>query len=150
VLETGGYKGRTRSLSKTELHSLIANTLGIPRDAILSEYGMSELSSQAYDGIVATSPESCTSRPSSARSPAREFQFPPWTRTRIVSPEDGREVPAGQAGILQVFDMANVFSVSAVQTEDLARFCNDGFELLGRVPLTEPRGCSLNQIEIIS
>ncbi len=146
ALETGGYKSRSRSMRKPELYSMIAKALGIPDENIVSEYGMSELSSQAYDNTVAIAPEETRQAPPSQR-PARAFRFPPWTRTRIVSPEDGKEVLPGRIGILQVFDMANIFSVSALQTEDLAQWRDEGFELLGRVPLSEPRGCSLTQIE---
>lgn len=127
VLETGGYKGRSRVLAKPDLHRLITQHLGVPEESIVCEYGMSELSSQAY------------SRPGSSGW----LHFPPWARARIVSPETGREVGVGEVGLLQVFDLANVYSVMAVQTEDLARRHEDGFELLGRATDAEPRGCSL-------
>jgi hypothetical protein len=73
----------------------------------------------------------------------RKFRFPPWVRTQIVSPETGCEVVEGEAGLLRVFDLANVFSVIAIQTEDLAIRRGNGFELLGRSDSVEPRGCSL-------
>ncbi len=146
ALETGGYKGRSRSMPKHQLYSMITKTLGIPGNNIVSEYGMSELSSQAYDSTAAIGTEEPRQAPAVPRA-ARAFHFPPWTRSRIVSPEDGKEVLPGQIGILQVFDMANIFSVSALQTEDLAQRLDEGFELLGRAPLSEPRGCSLNQVE---
>ena len=71
------------------------------------------------------------------------FHFPPWARARVISPETGREVPDGETGILSIVDLANVFSVMAIQTEDLAVRLGDGFELLGRAVMAEPRGCSL-------
>jgi hypothetical protein len=71
------------------------------------------------------------------------FRFPPWARVRVVSPETGREVVDGETGLLRVFDLANVFSVMAIQTEDLAVRRGDGFELISRAKLAEPRGCSL-------
>ena len=74
------------------------------------------------------------------------FDFPPWARAQIVSPETGREVADGETGLLRVFDLANVFSVMAIQTEDLAVRRGDGFELIGRAQLAEPRGCSLMAI----
>jgi hypothetical protein len=126
VMETGGYKGRSRELSKPELHALITKRLGVPRPHILCEYGMSELSSQAYDG-----------------GESRVFHFPPWCRVQVISPETGREVADGAAGMLRIFDLANAFSVQAVQTEDLAVRRGNGFELIGRVVAAEPRGCSL-------
>lgn len=131
VLETGGYKGRSRSLPQAELHALIGDRLGVPPRDIVCEYGMCELSSQAYDRIAGET------------DAARIFHFPPWVRTRIVSVEDGRPVGEGQPGLLQVFDLANAFSVLAIQTTDLALQRDGGFELIGRAGLVEPRGCSL-------
>ena len=124
-METGGYKGRSRELTKPELHRFIAEQLGVTASEIICEYGMSELSSQAYDGGT------------------RRFQFPPWARVQIVSPETGCEVGDGETGLARIYDLANVFSVLAVQTEDLAIRRGDGFELLGRATAAEPRGCSL-------
>ena len=73
----------------------------------------------------------------------RQFRFPPWARVQIISPETGREVAEGETGLIRVFDLANVFSVAAIQTEDLGIRRGDGFELVGRAQLAEPRGCSL-------
>ncbi|MGV3773758.1 MAG: long-chain fatty acid--CoA ligase [Verrucomicrobiales bacterium] len=129
VMETGGYKGRSRELAKKELHQFISARLGMPEQGIICEYGMSELSSQAYD--------------SPAEDASRIFRFPPWARPRIVSPETGQAVEPGATGLLQVFDLANIGSVMAVQTEDLARQTANGFELIGRSASAEPRGCSL-------
>jgi acyl-protein synthetase LuxE len=123
VLETGGYKGRSREVSRKELHGMIRNAFGV--SDIVTEYGMCELSSQAYahqDGI---------------------FRFPPWARAQIVSPENGREVEEGETGLVRVFDLANVWSVLAVQTEDLGVRRGHGFELIGRASGAEARGCSL-------
>jgi hypothetical protein len=125
VMETGGYKNRSRVLSKTELHALIAERLGVAKTEILCEYGMSELSSQAYAGENGI------------------FRLPPWARAKIISPETGREVREGETGLLRIFDLANVFSAMAIQTEDLAIRRGAGFELIGRAALAEPRGCSL-------
>lgn len=136
VLETGGYKGRSRSLPKAELHRLIGEKLGVSSANIICEYGMSELGSQAYD--AKPSPFAAISA-----SAPRVFRFPPWTRARVISPETGQEVAEGEAGLLQVFDLANAFSVLALQTEDLVLRRGDGFELVGRAPQAEPRGCSL-------
>jgi Acyl-protein synthetase, LuxE len=127
VMETGGYKNRSRTMPKEELHALITERLGIPAENIICEYGMSELCSQAYDSIIHP----------------RIFRFPPWARVQIVSPETGREVADGETGLVRVFDLANVFSVMALQTEDLGVRRGDGFELIGRAQFVEPRGCSL-------
>lgn len=124
VLETGGYKGRSREVSRTELHEMIRRNLGVLE--IVMEYGMCELSSQAYadeDGI---------------------FEFSPWARVQIVSPETGREVKEGETGLVRVFDLANVWSVMAVQTEDLGVRRGHRFELVGRASGAEARGCSLS------
>lgn len=146
VMETGGYKGRSREMAKAELHALIAERLGVPAENIICEYGMSELSSQAYQRVTCTEgqvpgnprSQSCHLSPATCH-----FRFPPWARARVISPETGREVNEGETGLLRVFDLANVFSVMVIQTEDLAVRRGDGFELLGRAKLAEPRGCSL-------
>ncbi len=134
VLETGGYKGRSRMVSKAELHASITRRLGVPASHLVCEYGMSELSSQAYDSVAGVPP---------AAGGRRVFRFPPWARARVVSPETGRDVADGETGLLRVVDLANVRSVMAIQTEDLAVRRGEGFELAGRVPQAAPRGCSL-------
>ncbi len=135
VLETGGYKGRSRVMPKSELHRAIAGTLGVTREQILCEYGMSELSSQAYD--VGTSTRD------GADGASRAFHFPPWARATVVSPETGREVADGETGRLRIHDLANLWSVAAVQTDDLAVRRGSGFELIGRATEAGARGCSL-------
>jgi hypothetical protein len=141
VMETGGYKGRSREIPKPELHRQLAERLGISANLVISEYGMSELSSQAYDADLSATP------PISARIGSRRFRFPPWCAVTIVSPETRRAVPAGEPGLLQIADLANVASVLAIQTEDLAVQHADGFELLGRATAAEARGCSLLPLE---
>jgi len=156
VMETGGYKGRARSLPKAKLHAHITQRLGVPPSRIVCEYGMSELSSQAYDYTIQPGsqvppypcplPEERENRSQSASewgSITHPFHFPPWARAQIISPETEREVGNGEAGLIRVFDLANVFSVLAVQTEDLAIRRGEGFELIGRAVDAEPRGCSL-------
>jgi hypothetical protein len=99
---------------------------------------MSELNSQAYDHQAGLS-DDLTLSPGSARV----FRLPPWARSRLVSPETGREVEEGETGLIQVMDLANIYSVLAVQTEDLGIRCSGGFELVGRAAEAAPRGCSL-------
>ncbi len=142
VMETGGYKGRSRALPRQELHALITRHLGVPPSNIVCEYGMSELSSQAYDSVVTPV---AGARPGSSNDEGvrRVFHFPPWVKCRIISAETGEPVADGETGIIQVFDLANAQSVMAIQTEDLAIQRGDGFELIGRTALAEPRGCSL-------
>ena len=136
VMETGGYKGRSRLLPKSQLHALITDHLGIQASHIVCEYGMSELSSQAYGTVI---PSFRFRDPGTVHS----FRFPPWARAKIISPETGCEVSDGEMGLIRVFDLANVFSVMAIQTEDLAVRRGDGFNLIGRAQHSEPRGCSL-------
>jgi hypothetical protein len=132
ALETGGYKSRSRSLPKPELHRAISQLLGLAPERIVCEYGMSELGSQAYD-------LSLTGPPGRGRC----FQFPPWARPQIVSPETGREVSEGEIGLLRIWDLANVYSVMAIETDDLAVRRGSAFELVGRADSAESRGCSL-------
>ena len=133
VMETGGYKNRSRSMPKAELHALISERLGVLPENIICEYGMSELSSQAYALGAPALPGPVT----------RHFRFPPWARAQIISPETGRDIADGETGLIRVFDLANVFSVAAIQTEDLGIRRGEGFELTGRAQQAEPRGCSL-------
>jgi hypothetical protein len=130
LMETGGYKGRTRTLPKAELRVLVLERLGVPQNAIVSEYGMSELSSQAYDHVA-------------GQDGSRSFKFPNWARCQIISPETGEDVPQGGVGLVRIHDLANVYSVAAVQTEDLAQRQASGFEIMGRARGAEARGCSL-------
>jgi len=140
VMETGGYKNRSRTMPKAELHELITERLGVPPEQIICEYGMSELSSQAYAMAGGEGRAAAT----------HQFHFPPWARVQIISPETGCEVAEGHTGIIRVFDLANVFSVAAVQTEDLGIRRGDGFELIGRAEKAEPRGCSLMTLETLA
>ena len=133
IMETGGYKNRSRVLPKAELHALIRKYLGVK--TIVCEYGMSELSSQAYDSAVRAE----TGKPGIMRY----FELPPWARVQIISPETGLEVADDETGLIRVFDLANVFSVMAIQTEDLGIRRDEHFDLVGRAQLAEPRGCSL-------
>jgi hypothetical protein len=132
LMETGGYKGRSRAVARADLRRLMTIYLAVPESHIVAEYGMSELSSQAYDGVAGE-----------ARPMPGIFKFPPWVRTQIISPETGAVAAAGETGLLRVFDPANMYSVMAIQTEDLAVGREDGFELRGRAESSGARGCSL-------
>lgn len=129
VLETGGYKGRSRVLSKQELTGRIGALLGVAEDGVVTEYGMCELASQAYGGPGAGA--------------GGLLRFPPWVRARTVSPETGAETAPGEPGVVQVYDLANVASVVAVQTGDLGAAESGALRLLGRVREAPARGCSL-------
>ena len=143
LLETGGYKGRTRELTKTALYRELEACLGIPSGRMISEYGMSELSSQAYDGRLDAENPGLRAHRVSPLNPASPFRFPPWARCQIIVPETGQEANEGETGLIRVFDLANVWSVMAVQTEDLGRRLLGGVELLRRSANAEARGCSL-------
>ena len=136
VMETGGYKGRSRQLPKPELHAMIRERMGVSPSHIICEYGMSEFSSQAYVGTICR-------KETNARSASPGFEFPPWARAIVASPETGRPVAVGEQGLIRICDLANLRSVLAIQTDDLAVRMERGFELLGRSSLSEPRGCSL-------
>jgi len=127
ILETGGFKGRSREIAKDELYAHLAQLFTVPNYAIWNEYGMSELSSQAY-----------------AHGTHGLHGTPPWTRVLVCDPATGREVALGQHGLIRWYDLANVDSVFALQTLDLAERTPLGFRLIGRLPRTEPRGCSLS------
>jgi hypothetical protein len=126
LLETGGFKGRSRELSKPELYAELGRTFSVPDNDIWNEYGMSELSSQAY-----------------ARGTGGWHQTPPWARVLVCDPATGREVRLGQRGLVRWIDLANTDSILALQTLDVAERTRQGFRLIGRLSRTEPRGCSL-------
>jgi hypothetical protein len=125
IMETGGYKGRSREVPKDQLREALCEQLGLTKKQIYGEYGMSELSSQAYDRADGV------------------FRFPRWARVRIISPATGKDVLAGERGLIRVYDLANIWSVMAVQTEDFGMRMGDGFQLAGRAAQAEARGCSL-------
>jgi hypothetical protein len=137
VMETGGFKGRSRVVARDELYAQLEDRLGIPQDAIVAEYGMTELVSQYYDS------------PASRRSEVRVKVAPPWLRTLVVD-DAGREVAAGETGFLRHLDLGNVSSVLAVETEDRGYRSGDGIVLLGRALDAPARGCSLDAEELLA
>jgi hypothetical protein len=92
---------------------------------------MCELASQFYESTLLD------------EAPSSVKRVPPWVRTRVVDPETLREVPAGEEGLLIHYDLANTGSVLAVQTSDRGRSVEGGFEVFGRLPGAEGRGCSI-------
>jgi hypothetical protein len=131
IMETGGTKGRARELGPGELRAALADRLGVPPERIVDQYGMTELGSQFYDSSLAF-----------PREPRRKLG-PPWARVRILDPESGAELPPGETGAIAILDLANTGSVAAIRTADLGRRKADGFEVLGREPGAEARGCSI-------
>jgi hypothetical protein len=132
ALETGGYKGSGRDLAKGHLYRLFGDYLGLPEEMIINEYGMTELSSQFY-----------------TRSVGQLHTGPPWLKALVIDAETGREATPGEAGMLRIFDLANLNSVLAIETQDLAIRRENGFELLGRDPAALPRGCSRAADELL-
>jgi hypothetical protein len=137
VMETGGFKGRSREVPRELLHRSLAAHFGIPETSILNQYGMTELGSQFYDSTLVD-----------PAGPRRKLT-PPWTRVRVVDPASGRELPPGEIGLLLIQDLANTGSIAAIQTADLGLITLDGeggqsgFEIIGRDAGAETRGCSI-------
>ncbi|HLF56752.1 MAG TPA: acyl-protein synthetase [Thermoanaerobaculia bacterium] len=131
IFETGGFKGRTREIAREELLARAERWLGVPATAVVSEYGMTELTSQAYTETL------------TGGEPGR-FVAPPWLRARALDPATLAERPAGATGLLAFFDLANVGSALHVLTEDLGAVDAGGaFRLAGRAAEADLRGCSL-------
>jgi hypothetical protein len=139
VMQTGGFKGRSREVSAGALRRAAAATFAVEERAIVAEYGMTELSSQFWE---ATFVDEC----------ARHGVYvePPWARVVPVDPESLAPVPEGGIGLARIEDLANVDSAFAVLTQDRVRRVEGGFELLGRSPGAPPRGCSIALDEMLS
>ncbi|MFZ5817652.1 MAG: long-chain fatty acid--CoA ligase [Bacillota bacterium] len=128
VMETGGFKGKSREVSREELYRLIRKALG-PEVVCINQYGMTEMSSNCYDQTLLNG------------SPRKAG--PDWVRVRMLDPETLAEVPEGQPGIVAVADLANLWSCAFLLTQDIGVQHPDGFEILGRAPGAEARGCSI-------
>ena len=125
IMETGGMKGKRKEITRDELHATLTKAFGVP--AIHSEYGMTELLSQAYskgNGI---------------------FHCPPWMRVLIREVNDPLSwANEGKTGGVNIIDLANVYSCSFISTSDLGKSHGDGsFEILGRFDFSDTRGCNL-------
>lgn len=140
LMDTGGFKGRSREVSREELLRLYEEVLAIPEAFCINEYGMTEMGSQFYDNALRDRMHE--------RSRVRFKEVPPWVRTRILDPATLEEVPPGEVGLLTHYDLANCGSVIAIETEDLGFRIEEGFEVLGRAPGAEARGCSLTIEEL--
>ncbi len=124
VMETGGMKGRRREMIRQELHDILNKGFGTK--SIHSEYGMTELLSQAYstgNGI---------------------FECPPWMKILLRDPEDALSlIPENKTGGINVIDLANTYSCSFIATQDLGRLTPAGLQILGRFDNSDIRGCNL-------
>ena len=125
VMETGGMKGRRREMIREELHSKLSE--GFKLEKIHSEYGMTELLSQAYSFGFGN------------------FETPNWMRVLVRKQDDPFNYAAvGETGAINVIDLANIYSCAFIQTDDLGKLNEDGtFQVLGRFDASEVRGCNL-------
>lgn len=136
VMETGGFKGKRREIPRERFYRMLVDRLGVSELSIVSEYGMTEMCSQFYDNVLA--------RRAKGRPPdLRHKVVPPWVRTRILDAETLESVPHGRLGVLVHYDLANLDSVMAIQTDDLGVSAPEGFEIMGRASGAELRGCSI-------
>jgi hypothetical protein len=139
LMDTGGFKGRSREVTREELYGAVEERLGIPQAWCVNEYGMTEMSSQFYDGVAG-----------SASAPAQRLHAGPrWVRTQATDPETLRPLPHGETGVLRHLDLANLNSVMAIQTADLGVTSPRGFRVLGRARGAEARGCSLAMDDLL-
>lgn len=124
IMETGGMKGRRREMVREEVHDILKRQLGVP--LVHSEYGMTELLSQAYSygrGV---------------------FNSPPWMKILVRDEDDPLKVYDGGSGVINVIDLANIYSCSFIATDDIGKINSDGsFEVPGRMDDSDVRGCSL-------
>ena len=142
LMETGGFKGRANEVSKKVLYRESEKRLGISPFFCVSEYGMTELSSQFYDTTLYDRWKGLKRKP---------FKAPPaWMRTVVIDPQTGEEAPPGQKGLLRHFDLANRGSVLAVQTQDIGIRRGEGFEFIGRAKGAALRGCSLTYEDFLN
>ena len=139
LMDTGGFKGRSREVTRAELYGAVEERLGIAPAWCVNEYGMTELSSQFYDGVAG----------SAGPVEGRLHVGPAWVRTVATDPETLRPLPHGEVGVLRHVDLANLGSVMAVQTADLGVTAEGGFRVLGRARGAEARGCSLAMEELL-
>lgn len=164
IMETGGFKGRSRAVPRDELYASLTGALGVPADRIVNEYGMTELLSQFYEPVLrggggaarpggdearAAEAEHGSTPTGGAPVASRHHAPPPWVRTRVLDPSTLEPLPPGGTGLLCHVDLANAGSVCAVLTEDLGVELPEGFRVLGRVEGSEPRGCSLAMDELL-
>ena len=126
IFETGGSKGLKKSFTPSEVRARLSAHFGVPEPRILNEYGMTELFSQFYKW-----------------GDAQTHTGPPWTGVRVVDVHTGAAAAPGQIGYLEIIDLANLDTVAAIRTQDLAIAVGDReFHLIGRDPAAVARGCS--------
>ncbi len=141
LMDTGGFKGQSREITRQELYGLARDYLGIPQEFCVNMYGMTEHSTQFIDSTI-------HDRTRGIAGPRHKI-VPPWARTRVVDSETLEPLPDGEAGLLLHYDLGNRNSVLAVLSEDMGYALGGGFELLGRAKGAEARGCSIAVDELL-
>jgi hypothetical protein len=135
VMQTGGFKGRTRTIDPAELRRAVARAFRVGEASVVGEYGMTELTSQLYEGCLPGG---------GLEGEPGVYLEPPWLRVTPVDPATLLPVGPGEAGIARIVDLGNVDSAVAIVTQDLVRRRGAGIELGGRRPGAPARGCSLS------
>jgi len=135
VMQTGGYKGRSRQVDPEVLLEAIGARYGVAAPWVINEFGATELSSQMYETTLREAIDGSMG--------PRRLWVPPWMRATPVDPDTLQPVEGDTIGILRIDDTANLDSVCCIQTADLAQRLGDGIVVLGRAPGATPRGCSL-------
>ena len=138
LMDTGGFKGRTREVRRSELLEHYREFFGLSEEYVVNEYGMTELSSQFYD------------QRTGRHSDVRVLRGPSWTRCMAVDAETLEPLPSGVQGLIRIVDLANLWSVAAIQTEDIGTVKDDGLILSGRAEGAQLRGCSLTVEELLT
>lgn len=146
VMQTGGFKGRSREVSMEELRAGVSAAFQLAPERVVGEYGMTELTSQLYEATVAHSE---LARRQPGASSGIYFE-PPWLRVTPVDPVSLLPVPDGSPGLARFIDLGNVDSAVSVVTQDLVRRSGGGIQLLGRQPGAPARGCSLSIEALLS
>jgi hypothetical protein len=139
VMQTGGYKGKSREVDAGELRRGVSRAFAVGERAVVCEYGMTELSSQLWEGTLVDDGVG-----------HGVYVEPPWVRVVPVDEGTLAPLPDGRIGIARIEDLANVDSAFAVLASDRVRRVAHGVELLGRAPNTAPRGCSIALDEMLS
>lgn len=143
LMDTGGFKGAGREVSPGDLYERVTDFLAIQPRWCVNEYGMTEMSSQFYNAVAG--------RAGNPPAGQRSFRGPAWVRSVAVDPDTLSPLPAGERGLLRHLDLANLYSVAALQTHDLATCKRDGsFQLHGRAAGAEARGCSIAMDELLT
>lgn len=139
-MDAGGYKGRSRELSRSEFLSFFPEILGIPQDQSVNLLGMTELGSQFYDN--------CFYNKTRNKHLARAKTNPPWTKTVVVDAASLKRAKKGRIGLLKHLDLSNKERVVAVQTDDIGKETSAGFEIIGRAKGAQSKGCSITVDEM--